>query len=115
MTPTPVGMRCPACSRQRTRVKTVRSLPAGPSATMVLIAINVIVFVAEFLTGGQLVSGSTGVVGQRWRSVRPSDHPPDQYWRLVTSGFLHDGLLHILFNMIFLWIIGPQLEQALDA
>jgi membrane associated rhomboid family serine protease len=80
---------------------------------MVLIAINVIVFVAEFLTGGQLVSGSTGVVVTNGVLYGPLIVHQHQYWRLVTSGFLHDGLLHILFNMVFLWIIGPQLEQAI--
>ena len=31
----------------------------------------------------------------------------------MTAGFLHDGLLHILFNMWFLFIIGPMLEPAI--
>jgi membrane associated rhomboid family serine protease len=113
MTPTPVGMRCPSCARERTRVKTVRSLPAGPSVTMTLIAINVIVFVAEFLTGGPVFNGSSGVVvnnGVLWGPAIVHQH---QYWRLVTSGFLHDGVLHIVFNMLFLWIMGPQLEPAI--
>ena len=113
MTPTPVGMRCPACSRERTHVKTPRSLPAAPSATMTLIAINVVVFVAEFVTGGQLVSGSSGTVVTNGVLYGPAIVHQDQYWRLITSGFLHDGLLHILFNMLFLWIVGPQLESAI--
>ena len=31
----------------------------------------------------------------------------------MTSGFLHDGLLHIAFNMFFLYIIGSMLEPAI--
>ncbi len=62
MTPTPVGMRCPECARDRTQVRTVRSMRAGPSVTMALIAINVVVFVAEILTGGQGLNGVSGVV-----------------------------------------------------
>ncbi|MGN6166769.1 MAG: rhomboid family intramembrane serine protease [Solirubrobacteraceae bacterium] len=115
MTPTPVGMRCPACSRERTRVKTVRSLPSAPSVTMTLIAINVIVFVAEFVTGGQLVSGSSGTVVTDGVLFGPAIVHQHEYWRLITSGFLHDGLLHILFNMLFLWIVGPQLESAIGS
>lgn len=113
MTPTPVGMRCPACAKQRTQVRTIRSLPTGFSVTRTLIAINVIVFVAEFVTGGQLVNGSSGTVVNNGVLYGPAIVHQHQYWRLLTSGFLHDGLLHILFNMIFLWIIGPQLETAI--
>src|SRR5690349_7893195 len=32
-------------------------------------------------------------------------------WQLVTYAFLHDGLWHILFNMLALWMFGAQLEQ----
>ena len=115
MTPTPVGMRCPACSRERTRVKTVRSLPSAPSVTMTLIALNVIVFVAEFVTGGPLINGSSGVVVNDGVLFGPLIVHQHEYWRLITSGFLHDGLLHILFNMFFLWIVGPQLETAIGS
>src|SRR5215216_6958926 len=44
MTPTPVGMRCPDCSRQRTPVRTMRSIQVEPIATYVLIALNVAIF-----------------------------------------------------------------------
>ena len=37
----------------------------------------------------------------------------DQYDRLITSAFLHVSLLHIAFNMIALYIIGPPLERLL--
>jgi membrane associated rhomboid family serine protease len=36
-----------------------------------------------------------------------------EYWRLVTSGFLHFGLIHLLFNMFVLYILGGMLEPAL--
>jgi len=39
---------------------------------------------------------------------------PDQEWfRLLTSGFLHYGIIHLLFNMYFLWILGNQMEVSL--
>lgn len=38
---------------------------------------------------------------------------PDGWYRLVTSGFLHFGLLHLAFNMYFLYVIGPMLERSL--
>jgi membrane associated rhomboid family serine protease len=36
-----------------------------------------------------------------------------EYWRLLTAGFLHDGLLHIFINMLSLYFIGPVLEPAI--
>lgn len=80
---------------------------------MALIAINVIVFVAEILTGGQGLNGVSGVVVNDGYLYGPSVVHGHEYWRLITSGFLHDGFLHILFNMFFLWIMGPQLEPAI--
>ena len=40
MTPTSVGMRCPECSRERTRVRTARDLVSQPVVTYALIAIG---------------------------------------------------------------------------
>ncbi len=113
MTPTSVGMRCPECAREKTKVRTVRSGPNLPSVTRALIAINVLVFFAETATGGQLGGGGGGTVfdkGALYGRVVAHQH---EYWRLLTSGFLHAGLLHILFNMVFLYIMGPMLEPAI--
>src|ERR1700749_4513022 len=45
MTPTPVGMRCPECAGQRTRVHTARSITSvDPIATYILIALNVVIY-----------------------------------------------------------------------
>ena len=62
MTPTPVGMRCPECARERTKVKTIRSGSSTPSVTQTLIAINVIVFIAETATGAPLGGGGGGTI-----------------------------------------------------
>src|ERR1043166_1613358 len=50
MTATPVGMRCPDCARQRTPVRTMRNVYAAPTATYVLIAICVLVWIGEALS-----------------------------------------------------------------
>jgi membrane associated rhomboid family serine protease len=113
MTPTPVGMRCPECSRERTKVKTVRSLPSAPIVTQALIAINVLVFIAETATGAPLGGGGGGTVFNHGALAGPLVSQSHDYWRLVTSGFLHDGLLHIVFNMVFLFIMGQMLEPAI--
>src|SRR5881296_2152723 len=58
MTPTSVGMRCPECARDRTRVRTIRSMPTTPVATQALIALNVIVFIAETAAGASFAGGT---------------------------------------------------------
>ncbi len=113
MTPTSVGMRCPECARERTKVKAVRSGPTTPIVTRTLIAINVIVFIAETATGASLGGGGGGTVFNHGALDGPLISEFHQYQRLLFSGFLHDGLLHILFNMVFLYIMGPMLEPAI--
>jgi membrane associated rhomboid family serine protease len=121
MTPTPVGMRCPECARERTKVKTastIRNPALGRySVTQILIAINVIVFVGEVATGtplGGVGSGGFGTLYIHGALFGPYLHGGQhEYYRLLTSGFLHDGLLHILFNMVFLFFVGPSLEVAI--
>jgi membrane associated rhomboid family serine protease len=113
MTPTPVGMRCPECARERTKVKTVRSGPSAPIVTQALIAINVIVFVAETASGAPLGGGGGGSVFDHGALYGPLISVGHQYQRLLFSGFLHDGLLHILFNMVFLYFMGRILEPAI--
>ena len=116
MTPTPVGMRCPDCSKQRTRVTTAQTLVRGtaPVVTYALIAINVVV---ELIV---LASGSGGVLSGVGASKLVTDGALSRatvadgdWWRLVTSGFLHAGLLHLFFNMFMLWILGTMLEPAI--
>ncbi len=113
MTPTPVGMRCPECARERTKVKTLRSIPTTPRATEVLIAINVIAFITEVATGTPLGGGVRGTVLLKGGLDGPDITKAHQYYRLVTAGFLHYSLLHIAFNMFFLYIMGNMLEPAI--
>src|ERR671920_522836 len=59
MTATPLGMRCPECSRQRTPVRTMQSMYAQPTATYVLIAICVVMWIGEAISGGRGRQGYT--------------------------------------------------------
>jgi membrane associated rhomboid family serine protease len=117
MTPTSVGMRCPECARERTKVKTVRSHPSTPVVTQALIAINVAVFVGETATGtplGGVNASAFGTLYEKGALFGPFiDQFHHQYYRLLTGGFLHDGILHIAFNMLFLFFMGPMLEPAI--
>jgi membrane associated rhomboid family serine protease len=111
MTPTPVGMRCPECSRQKTKVRTAATLTSTPQLTYVLIAINVAVFVATAAMAGRL-TGTSGEIYQQGALYGPAVAAGD-WWRIVTAGFLHAGLLHIALNMYFLYFLGTLLEPAI--
>jgi membrane associated rhomboid family serine protease len=114
MTSTPVGMRCPECARQRTKVRTARHIGSEPRVTAALIAINVI----AFLAGGSFTFGSGpggGSIYQHGDLFGPAITGQHEYWRLVTSGFLHAGLLHIGFNMYWLYLLGRILEPELGS
>jgi membrane associated rhomboid family serine protease len=76
--------------------------------------INVIVFLAEVSTGVTLGGTDTGTVYVHGALYGPlmafGNH---QYWRLLTSGFLHASLIHIAVNMLSLWFVGRALEPAI--
>lgn len=115
MTPTPVGMRCPECTRQRTRV--VRGVGqqegfrAAP-ATFVLIALNVIAYLAEIASGGGGFSDRINEVSIDFGLFGPSV-AEGEWYRMLTAGFLHANLIHIGFNMLLLFLLGRMLEPAL--
>jgi membrane associated rhomboid family serine protease len=110
MTPTSVGMRCPECARERTPVKTMRSMATEPTATYAIIAVNVIAYMAELASGGTNVPGTVYVHGALFGPLISGNH---EYWRLLTSGFLHANILHILLNMYFIYVLGMMLEPSI--
>jgi rhomboid protease GluP len=81
------------------------------SATNVLIAINVIVFVWEIATGGW----GTDSLSLREGALYGPLVAQGQWWRIVTSAFLHGGLLHIAFNMFALFQVGRFLEMLIGS
>jgi len=114
MTPTPVGMRCPECARQRTKVvRNPSGARGGTEVTTALIAINAIAFLAELSSGSAGFDNPGGSVVARGELFGPSISVDHEYYRLITAGFLHAGFIHIAFNMYLLWILGRLLEPAL--
>jgi membrane associated rhomboid family serine protease len=49
----------------------------------------------------------------RWGALIPPLTADGEWWRVVTSGFLHFGPLHLLFNMVALYFIGREVEPVL--
>lgn len=96
----------------RTRTRTWN---AGQHAliTTVLITLNITVFTLIALSEPEsLGSGISGLQIElglnRWPLAID-----DQWYRLITSGFLHFGLIHLAFNMLLLYQLGQLLERAL--
>jgi membrane associated rhomboid family serine protease len=94
-----------------------------PIVTLVLIAINVVWFVAELVVymqhggqgvptwseGGQAYQQALDITG----AISLDTYADGQWWRLLTAAFVHIGLFHIGMNMFALYRLGPLLERML--
>ncbi len=112
----PVGQKCPECVREagRQRVVNARAINAGPSfqtnpVVFSLIAINVVIY----LLGLASSSLRFDLLVNFAASSRAFE--AGEWWRGLTAAFLHGGTMHILFNMYFLYIFGPRLEQQVGS
>jgi membrane associated rhomboid family serine protease len=78
-----------------------------PVVTYVLIALNVLVFLLELSAGDAFI--------QQWAFVpsRFSANPTAEAPTVITAMFMHGGWLHLGGNMLYLWIFGDNLEDAL--
>ena len=83
--------------------------PKKPIVTYTLIFINILVFMAMYLFGNGSEDSLTLL--NFGANYRPLILEFNQYYRLITSSFLHIGILHLLFNMYALYIIGAQIEN----
>ncbi len=94
---------------------TMRNMATRPRVTFTLIAINVLAYLGEegqLTLSGSSIHGPLIEEGILYRYGIGVEH---QYWRLITSGFLHENLLHIAFNMYLLYLLGMMLEPALGS
>jgi membrane associated rhomboid family serine protease len=128
MTFGPVGIRCPDHSgKPQGAKKVVQSVQRRTSrspgiVTKWLIGINVGVYLLQ-LAQGAPITGNGGsiyekgvlVVGALDSNGHLIGLLDDEWWRLITSAFLHYGPLHLAMNMYSLWLIGTLLEQSLGA
>jgi membrane associated rhomboid family serine protease len=114
MTSTPVGMRCPECSKQTTQVRHSTGAPGrgDAPATFAIIGACVLAFVAEMAGGGGIGSLGNSSIGVDFGLFGPAVADGEPY-RIVTSAFLHAGLLHLGLNMFALYVLGTLLEPAI--
>ncbi|MBY8852682.1 rhomboid family intramembrane serine protease, partial [Saccharothrix sp. MB29] len=87
----------------------------GPKTlvTPLLIAVNVLMFVITAVQSGSLVDNARGSsLFQALVMWTPAVAIEDEWWRLVTSGFLHFGPAHLALNMIALYVLGRDLEPV---
>jgi membrane associated rhomboid family serine protease len=82
---------------------------AGALATKTLVALNVAVFVATAFQGGAV--GRGGDLQSRLALYGPAV-TSGEWYRLVTAGFVHYGVIHVGFNMVLLYRFGEMLERA---
>jgi len=117
-----VGFHCPECVKKGGQrvYRGVAALQTRPVLTQILIAVNVAVFaLGVLLTGPEALLGSSRlavdgglIAGVQYPSGRTLGVAYGEWYRLVTSGFLHYGIVHLGFNMYALWILGTMLERA---
>ena len=116
MTPTSVGMRCPECGKQKTRVVRRAYGTEEPILAYTLIGVNVAAFIGEIATGagvGGGIGGANSVLGKAALNATLVAH--GDWWRIVTSGFMHYSFFHLLFNMYALYILGQLLEPVIGS
>lgn len=104
MVTAPVGFQCRDCVKGAPAVRSMRSLRTDPYVTWALLAVNVVVFLAGAGQGDQV--RDLGLLAFLVDAA-------GEWWRIVTSGFVHLNLPHLAFNMLGLWWLGGMLEPAL--
>ncbi len=120
----PVGLRCPdhAGTAARSTPRAVRSvqrplarrgfvISGNAIVTKILVAANVAIYLVTVAQGNGL-NNPGGSLFFKWVLYGPAvDH--GDWWRLITSAFLHASVIHIAFNMLALWWLGAPVEMAL--
>jgi membrane associated rhomboid family serine protease len=77
-----------------------------PFVTVLIIAINAVVFFRELVGGDPFIS--------RWVVVPANIVAGNNWITILTSMFMHASWSHILGNMLFLWAFGAEIEDAMS-
>jgi membrane associated rhomboid family serine protease len=123
----PVGIRCPEHSgapqgvaRVTTGARRASFEGTGSIVTKALIAANVLVFLLNLAqgaslgrNGGDLFEDGALIGFGLYPDGTPVGVGDGEWWRLLSSAFLHGGLIHLAMNMLMLWWIGAPIEEAI--
>jgi membrane associated rhomboid family serine protease len=113
-----VGYQCVDCvgvaRRGVRRGTTVAGAAPGtrPVVVPTLIALNVAIYLWTVVEAGSVNGNAAAPLFNAWALV-PRAVWEGEWWRILTSGFLHIGLIHLLFNMWALWVLGRDMEIVL--
>lgn len=114
-----VGSHCLDCAKAarpdvKSRAQIFASKQMTP-VTLVLMSINILVFLWMFLkdrgTGGQTITQGHIDLGLNVFAIRIND----EWYRLLTSGFVHFGIIHLAFNMFAIYQLGQLVERAMSS
>ena len=117
-----VGFQCPDCvkegarsTRQGKAVYGGKRLTGNPMATtFALIAANLVGFFAIRSGGGRVLDALALLPQSSTRGFQEVEGVSGgAYWQVLTSAFSHENVLHLGFNMLALYFLGPMLEQVL--
>lgn len=125
----PVGFHCVDCIAQERRGAAARmpadaggagtlagvrsALAQRPSVTYALIALNVLAYLITAVQAGSILDNNRGSALYERFSLVPGMVADGEWWRLIGSGFLHFGILHLAVNMYALYVVGMACENAL--
>lgn len=102
-------------SAEAVRLPQQATVATNPAiATIALLAINIAIFLAMVASGISFVTPKTDQV-LRWGADYGPYTLSGQYWRLITSMFLHFGIIHIFGNMWCLWSLGRLAEKMVGS
>jgi len=113
-----VGFQCVDCVAEGRRGVRRGVTIAGAEPTSkalvspALVGLNVAVFAITALQAGSIARNVKASLFHEWALV-PGLVGIGEWWRVVTAGFLHVGPIHLVFNMLALWVIGRELEPVL--
>jgi membrane associated rhomboid family serine protease len=118
---TPVGPRCPdhatqgkpslrAPARERAARRVSYISTEQPFVSYGLIGVNVVVYLISISQAGGMINSPSLVFLTKWGLIGPAV-ANGEWWRLITSAFLHANLLHIGLNMLAIGWLGVPVER----